>query len=742
MRKIQSTSIALTLLKLTQIGAFRAGMTFCLALLMAGSFEQPMNNRAAGAEFTDPPPYANGPGGISAVKEWASRRTRFAIEDYASGQYERKESPKHWQRQVVYNIEVDRFNDGNPANNSANISEQQLIFADGDQRGLVYYRHGGDLQGVIDRLDYLEELGITLINLSPILHRDPNTNVNCVSDPTQIDANFGDQDTLRKLTKLAHAKGIRVVLEIVVHQLCGGKSRYDQPSIADPELRHQLCVETQEQNYYDSKVPVRGQLKIKFDEELFPAFRHKRFYSRCGMPTKLGRKDFANAMRLWSDSHSEIFDFDSTYWDFQEVFVELHKYWLAYADVDGYRLVGAESVAREFVARFASEVREFALRLGKSNFLIAGIVEGDSKLQHAYLGEMVAGNETLSSDLRNAAPGFKKTLAVLRDMYSHHPYSGFPGLNSVTTTEASEKMRSVQQGRLAPINFKHWYFEGSELESSQCSSDFCNISAIGGGLYNWNTVENPKQERFADGMTTPYQLYNAVGHLLTGLGVPVLYYGIEQGLNGRCPSQREVNGVGYDEIDWICKNSKAAQFARTKQDMFSTGPWRLGSQLESIHALSGIGINTSMEIENDPFTQLDAPYTQHVQKLIGIRRTCLPLSDGRIEFRAAHGHEGIQNGGFLAFSRIFNGVEVLVLLNSSASKRQIHRLGINQGLRINTPGQTYVNLIDIRDTGTVNSTGDFIEFSDYFFGSSSVAIFVPAEKVKQLSDGSGRCKLY
>jgi glycosidase len=120
-----------------------------------------------------------------------------------------------WARQgVVYQVFVDRFRNGDPSN---------------DPPGTVPWgtpptgtmRAGGDLKGVIDSLDYLADLGIATLYLTPIFMAHTNHKYDTV-DYTKVDPWFGDEHTLRRLLDGAHARGMHVVLDAVFNH-CGTK---------------------------------------------------------------------------------------------------------------------------------------------------------------------------------------------------------------------------------------------------------------------------------------------------------------------------------------------------------------------------------------------------------------------------------------------------------------------------------------------------------------------------------------
>ena len=73
---------------------------------------------------------------------------------------------------------------------------------------------GGDLQGIIDHLDYLQDLGITGLYLCPIFESTSNHKYN-TTDYFEIDRHFGDKETFRELIEQAHQRGMKIMLDAV-----------------------------------------------------------------------------------------------------------------------------------------------------------------------------------------------------------------------------------------------------------------------------------------------------------------------------------------------------------------------------------------------------------------------------------------------------------------------------------------------------------------------------------------------
>jgi len=137
---------------------------------------------------------------------------------------ETKTHPFTYRNANIYFLMVDRFNNGNPSND-----HQYRRKSDGkDEVGTF---HGGDLKGVIDKLDYIKSLGTDVIWLSPIVEQvhgfvgggDSGSfpfyayHGYWTRDFTKIDQNFGVDDDLKTLISEAHNRGMKVLLDTVIN---------------------------------------------------------------------------------------------------------------------------------------------------------------------------------------------------------------------------------------------------------------------------------------------------------------------------------------------------------------------------------------------------------------------------------------------------------------------------------------------------------------------------------------------
>jgi glycosidase len=121
-------------------------------------------------------------------------------------------TPEWVKHAVFYQIFPERFARGDPALDPENVQPWGTPPTQDNYMG-------GDLRGILNRLDYLSELGITAIYLNPIFHAFSNHKYNTYNY-FEIDPHFGDMATFRELLDQAHQRGMRVILDGVFNH-CG-----------------------------------------------------------------------------------------------------------------------------------------------------------------------------------------------------------------------------------------------------------------------------------------------------------------------------------------------------------------------------------------------------------------------------------------------------------------------------------------------------------------------------------------
>ena len=131
---------------------------------------------------------------------------------------------------VLYMLMPDRFADGDPTNNQ--IKGLYPYTIDRSQPSL---RHGGDLEGIRQHLDYFKELGVTALWFTPVLENNsPDSNGSssyhgyATTDYYRVDPRFGTNDEYKRLCDEAHAKGLKVVMDMIFNH-CG----FEHPWVAD-----------------------------------------------------------------------------------------------------------------------------------------------------------------------------------------------------------------------------------------------------------------------------------------------------------------------------------------------------------------------------------------------------------------------------------------------------------------------------------------------------------------------------
>ena len=131
-----------------------------------------------------------------------------------------------WDESVIYFMVTDRFFDGNESNNAANGPQTYGK----DNAGLY---HGGDFAGITQKLDYLEDLGINTIWITPIVENISGVQVTgegaddvpynaafhgyWASDFTKLNPALGTREEFQTLIDQAHNRGIRIMVDIVVN---------------------------------------------------------------------------------------------------------------------------------------------------------------------------------------------------------------------------------------------------------------------------------------------------------------------------------------------------------------------------------------------------------------------------------------------------------------------------------------------------------------------------------------------
>ncbi len=236
-------------------------------------------------------------------------------------------APKWVEDTVWYQIFPERF-----ANGDASLDKPEVLPWGSEKEVTNEMHFGGDLKGVIDRLDYIADLGATGIYFTPIFEA-PTTHKYDTIDYHRIDPEFGDNETFKILVEEAHKRGIRVMLDAVFNH-CGFKHPYFQDVV-----KMGMASEYAQCFHLLSEPVVNFELNTKG----FPAPKK---------PLKAGDLNyetfaFTPNMPKWRTSNPVA----------EKYLLDVATYWIENYDIDGWRLDVSNEVSHTFWRKFKETVR-------------------------------------------------------------------------------------------------------------------------------------------------------------------------------------------------------------------------------------------------------------------------------------------------------------------------------------------------------------------------------------------------
>jgi glycosidase len=440
-------------------------------------------------------------------------------------------SPVAWEDHVFYFLLIDRFSDNNE-NGYKDISGLMVtsgttpVFTPAASKNAVQNETdeakwrtaggkyvGGNLKGLTSKIGYLKRMGITAIWVSPVLkqvHFQETYHGYGIQDFLQVNPQFGTDQDFKDLVKIAHDHGIYVILDIILNHV-GDIFTYDP---------------TRQPNYQ-----TKGNFDPRWDGNPYPVlgfndpagnptipFLHTPPANPAGFPAQNGAiwpVEFQNPGYYTQKGRINNFDYDpefreGDFFDLKDVnhgagdvdnylpsqalrdLAEVYKYWIAFADIDGFRIDTVKHMDLGATRFFTSAMHEFAQSIGKDNLLLIGEITGDRKFAF----------ETMQKTGLNAALGI----------------ADIPG-----------KLEFLVKGFSDPNEY-FILFRNSEL--------------IGKGTHTWfrnkvvtffndhDQVGRDSKERFCANPTSAKLVLNALALNVATLGIPCIYYGTEQRFNG------------------------------------------------------------------------------------------------------------------------------------------------------------------------------------------------------------------
>ena len=441
-------------------------------------------------------------------------------------------SPVDWRDHWIYFLMIDRFNNTTKPPNSG-LQGWNRRFG----------RHqGGNFNGIRSQLGYLKGLGVGAIWITPVVKNpaadwEYNYHGYAAQDLLAIDPRLGSDGTretaereLRELVDAAHDQGIYVILDIVLNHTArvfdywiNGELKAD---FADWDLLRSAPLAGREPEIAwlnglglpraDWSGPPPDPATLHPDDAVHPAqdFR-KDYFRRRG--SKLSDRpdwpssangfavgDFGTMRQLVVEYQANPGDPLHEQWGRNPVLtllVRAYSYLIARYDFDAFRIDTAKYVDPTMMQYFGNAIREFALSLGKGNFFTFGEVWDSDETLARFVGRNGGNTEGFGIDAAKDFPLFQ----ILRRVTK--------GLEDVQALPALFAERKNQEQELL----------SSHGEASRFFVTFLD--------------NHDQSERIRHPQTPDLQVKQALGLLYTLQGIPCLYYGTEQDLQGTVDAQ-------------------------------------------------------------------------------------------------------------------------------------------------------------------------------------------------------------
>lgn len=443
----------------------------------------------------------------------------FQITVYKAGAV----TPSWFKDGIIYQIMPDRFANGQPDGSVLNPKKGSVIHShwantpfyirDPDNGKIVAYDFfGGNLAGVIAKLPYLKELGVTVIYLNPIF-ASPSNHRYDIADYHSVDSMLGDNQLFKKLCAEADAYGISIILDGVFSHT-GSDSLYFNRCGNYPDLG---AYQSQQSPYY----------------------KWYRF------------KDWPDSYEAWwgVDALPNVNELEPSYIDFVITGVNsVATYWLNQG-AKGWRLDVADELPSEFIKQF----REAMKTADPESVLIGEVWEDAShKVSYGQMSNYFGGEQldgVMNYPFRQIALDFLlgKTDAqtagqALMSLYENYPRENFYALMNLIGSHDVPRILTLL-GEAPPA--------GSLTIGEQAKYAL-----------------PPKQRKLAVARLKMLVLWH-----MTFPGVPAIYYGDEAGVEGyKDPFNRRTYPWGAEDnelVEWY----KAITALRRKYDALRTGEW-------------------------------------------------------------------------------------------------------------------------------------------------------------------------
>ncbi len=303
--------------------------------------------------------------------------------------------------QSFYFVMTDRFANGDPTNDTGGLEGDR--YATGFDPTDTGFYQGGDLAGLLERLDYIEGLGVSAIWLTPSFANKPVQGVGAnrsagyhgywVTDFTRIDPHLGTNEELERLIDELHARGMRLYFDIITNHtadvisygpaghsyiataakpyLDAEGNEVDLASVAGSDDFPELDAETSFP-YAPVVDPAEADIKVPAWLNDVTLYHNRGDTTWAGESVTLG--DFAGLDDLMTEDPRVVDGFIDVYSDWMDL------------GVDGFRIDTVKHVNEEFWAAFTEGLDAHAAEIGKDDFFVFGeVFDADPNLLAPYV---------------------------------------------------------------------------------------------------------------------------------------------------------------------------------------------------------------------------------------------------------------------------------------------------------------------------------------------------------------------
>ncbi|AIR96214.1 putative acarbose-resistent alpha-amylase [Streptomyces glaucescens] len=317
-------------------------------------------------------------------------------------------------REQSYFLLPDRFANGSTANDRGGLTGDRTTTGfDPTDKG---FYQGGDLRGLIKKLDYVKGLGTTAIWMAPIFKNKPvqgggesaGYHGYWITDFTQVDPHFGTNAELAELIDKAHARGMKVFFDVITNHTADTVTNTEKKYAYRPKGAYPY-LDTEGRPFDDST----GMGKV--DRDSFPytpvvpadeaRTKVPAWLNDPSMYHNRGDSTFVGESGLYGD-HTGLDDLWTERPEVVKGLEKIYQRWVEDFDVDGFRVDTVRNVDMPFWTQWATAIDAYAAKKGREDFFVFGeTLSSDPAVTAPYVtrGRLDA---TLDFPLQNAIRGY------------------------------------------------------------------------------------------------------------------------------------------------------------------------------------------------------------------------------------------------------------------------------------------------------------------------------------------------